>query len=74
MKKIKDSRYSKLVAENIYRLILFEFPNIKNLKIEATELNTISFSFDEGEYTREEVESKVIEYRNNTRKFKHEKD
>lgn len=70
-----DMNYQNAWENALYNLIKYEFPDIKNLKVEASEMNTVSLSFDEGTYTKEEVENKINEVRNSFKgKFKTYKD
>lgn len=62
--------YQDVVVEHLYKMLMYEFPNIKNLKIEETEARNLSITFDEGEYTKKDIELKIQEYRNNSREFK----
>ncbi len=48
----------------IYALVKMEFPDIKNLRVESLEPSSVSLSFDEGTYTKKEVEDRINEVRN----------
>lgn len=67
-----EMNYCQTVKRMMYSLVKFEFPNIKNLKIEQRDKASpiLTLSFDEGDYTREEVKNKIDKIRKGSRKFK----
>ena len=52
-----DYFYKTDAELSMYQFIKFEFPNIQNLKVENG-----SITFDEGEYTKREVETRIDEF------------
>ncbi len=64
--------YSETLANVLERVIKFEFPLIKKLKVYplTTGSDTIRISFEGEEYSREEVMRTVDFYRQKTRKIK----
>jgi len=71
--QVKQELYLDIFPDNycliIERMIKFEFPNIKNLSVKRSGQLTISVDFDEGEYTKEQIQTKIKEYRDNHRKL-----
>jgi hypothetical protein len=56
--------YKGQLIDILEKIIRYEFPKIENLSIAQGEGGKVAISFDEGLYTREEVESKLQEVRN----------
>lgn len=52
-----DYFYKTDIEHTMYQFIKIEFPNIKNLKVEND-----TITFDEGEYTKQEVETRIAEF------------
>lgn len=67
-----EMNYSETVKRMMYSLVKFEFPNIKNLKIEQRDKTShiLTLSFDKGDYTEEEVKNRIDKIRKRSRKFK----
>lgn len=56
--------YKLQMVNNFEFIIALEFPKIKNLNVKIGEGNNFVITFDEGDYTGEEVEKKLEELRN----------
>ena len=66
-----DMSFRNAWENAIYTLVKTEFPDIKNLRVESAETSSVSLSFDEGTYTKKEVEDRINEVRNDqSRKLK----
>jgi hypothetical protein len=61
---LKNS-YDRDLRHTLEMAILFKFPEIKNLRIESED-KVYSISFQEGDYTKEEVESFLNELQKQT--------
>ena len=59
-KNISNNTFCTLLLE----LIKYEFPGIENLDIKSGEGDDLVISFNDGIYTKEEVENKLEEVRN----------
>lgn len=58
---LKEKNSQKLESV-IRQIVLIEFPGIKGLRVGADiQSDQVIVEFDEGKYTREEVEAKIIE-------------
>lgn len=53
---MKNRYYEDRIIQSIEFLLIGEFPDILELKVEANDKGTISIQFLEGKYTKEEVE------------------
>ncbi len=62
---LNTKSYNDQVESAMYDAIKFEFPDIKNLKVENG-----SITFDEGTYTKEQVEAKIAEIKSWGEKLK----
>ncbi len=56
--------YNSQLANSIKLALHYYFPGIKGLKVIATSDNKLKLTFDEGKYTKEEVQDKLEEIRN----------
>lgn len=62
-REIYSNMFQDRYCNIIEKMIKYEFPNIKNLEIVRTSEKNMSITFDDGVYTKEEVERKIKEYR-----------
>lgn len=60
---------NKIYINGMGEALLESFPNLKNLKVLDSGSDIYSVTFDECEYTKEEVEAKIIEIHNYTPDF-----
>ena len=56
--------YKSQLINTLEQVIRYEFPKIENLNITQLEGENLVISFNEGQYTKEEVELKLEEVRN----------
>jgi len=56
--------YKDHLMQTLEQVIKYEFPKIENLNIVRGEGTNLTITFNEGQYTKEEVEKKLEEIRN----------
>jgi hypothetical protein len=51
------------IEEVLYKIIKFEFPKIKDLKVKYINKKKINVSFTKGKYTSQQIINKINEYK-----------
>jgi CO dehydrogenase/acetyl-CoA synthase gamma subunit (corrinoid Fe-S protein) len=68
IKDFMDLQFSSKFCSLVTHALKLKFPNIKNLSVDMDSKGVAHVIFDETEYTREQVESFLSEFRKNGHK------